>query len=50
MHCTAKKYEADREGMENYGIRKIDAVLTTRELGKMKMCIRDSFHIILVKQ
>lgn len=35
MPCTSKKYEADREGMENYGIRNIDAVLTTRELSKM---------------
>ena len=39
MPCTAKKYEADREGMENYGLRNIDAVLTTRELAKM---IKDS--------
>lgn len=39
MPCTAKKYEADREEMKNYGIRNIDAVLTTRELGKM---IKDS--------
>lgn len=39
MPCTAKKYEADREGMENYGLRNIDAVLTTRELAQM---IKDS--------
>lgn len=35
MPCTAKKYEADRDEMENDGIRNIDAVITTRELAKM---------------
>ncbi|SHI70162.1 NADH-quinone oxidoreductase subunit G [Clostridium cavendishii DSM 21758] len=35
MPCTAKKYEADREEMENNGLRNIDAVITTRELVKM---------------
>ncbi|WP_027631367.1 ferredoxin hydrogenase [Clostridium hydrogeniformans] len=35
MPCTAKKYEADREEMENDGLRNIDAVITTRELAKM---------------
>lgn len=35
MPCTAKKYEADRPGMENNGLRNIDAVITTRELAKM---------------
>ncbi|WP_238885007.1 ferredoxin hydrogenase [Clostridium sp. YIM B02551] len=35
MPCTAKKYEADRPEMETNGLRDIDAVLTTRELGKM---------------
>ncbi|ASW41986.1 ferredoxin hydrogenase [Clostridium isatidis] len=35
MPCTAKKYEADRPGMEFEGIRNIDAVITTRELAKM---------------
>ena len=35
MPCTAKKYEADREEMEQNGLRDIDAVLTTRELAKL---------------
>ena len=35
MPCTAKKYEADREDMEQNGLRDIDAVITTRELAKM---------------
>ncbi|MBU3134351.1 [FeFe] hydrogenase, group A [Clostridium gasigenes] len=35
MPCTAKKYEADREEMQNIGLRNIDAVITTRELAKM---------------
>ncbi|MBQ6493894.1 MAG: iron hydrogenase small subunit [Erysipelotrichaceae bacterium] len=35
MPCTAKKFEKDRPEMENEGIRDVDAVLTTRELGKL---------------
>lgn len=35
MPCIAKKYEADRPEMINDGIRNIDAVITTRELGMM---------------
>jgi len=35
MPCTAKKFEADREEMQNNGLRNIDAVITTRELAKM---------------
>ena len=35
MPCTAKKYEADRDEMQNDGQRNIDAVITTRELAKM---------------
>jgi len=35
MPCTAKKYECQREEMENRGVRNVDAVLTTRELGRM---------------
>jgi iron-only hydrogenase group A len=35
MPCTAKKYEAQRPEMHTGGIRDIDAVLTTRELGNM---------------
>ncbi len=36
MPCTAKKYEAAREEMQvNENIPDVDAVLTTRELGKM---------------
>ena len=35
MPCTAKKYEAQRPEMKNDGLRDVDAVLTTRELGKL---------------
>ena len=35
MPCTAKKYEKSRSEMEVDGLRDVDAVLTTRELGKL---------------
>lgn len=35
MPCVAKKYECSREEMEQEGIRDVDAVITTRELGRM---------------
>ena len=35
MPCTAKKFEKERPEMEVDGIRDVDAVLTTRELGKL---------------
>ncbi|MGL4874471.1 MAG: ferredoxin hydrogenase [Clostridium sp.] len=35
MPCITKKFEMNRPEMENDGIRNIDAVLTTRELGRM---------------
>ncbi len=35
MPCTAKKYEAQRPEMESNGLRDVDAVLTTRELGRL---------------
>lgn len=35
MPCTAKKYEAARDEMSDSGHRDVDAVLTTRELGRM---------------
>jgi iron-only hydrogenase group A len=35
MPCTAKKYECHRPEMKASGTRDVDAVLTTRELGKM---------------
>jgi iron-only hydrogenase group A len=35
MPCTAKKYEASRPEMRSSGYRDVDAVLTTRELGRM---------------
>ncbi len=35
MPCTAKKFEIDRPVMEVNGLRDVDAVITTRELGKM---------------
>jgi len=35
MPCTAKKFEKSRPEMEVDGIRDVDAVLTTRELGRL---------------
>jgi NADP-reducing hydrogenase subunit HndD len=35
MPCTAKKFEAQREEMNSSGVRDVDVVLTTRELGRM---------------
>ncbi len=35
MPCTAKKYEAQRPEMNSSGVRDVDYVLTTRELGRM---------------
>ena len=35
MPCTAKKFEKERPVMEHDGLRDVDAVLTTRELGRL---------------
>ena len=35
MPCTAKKYEKQRPELSNDGVMDVDAVLTTRELGKL---------------
>lgn len=35
MPCTAKKFEAQRPEMNDSGVRDVDYVLTTRELGRM---------------
>ncbi len=35
MPCTAKKFEAQRSELSNNGLQDVDAVLTTRELGRM---------------
>jgi len=35
MPCTAKKYEASRAEFRKNGIKDVDCVLTTRELGQM---------------
>lgn len=35
MPCTAKKFEITREEMFNNGLANVDAVITTRELGRM---------------
>lgn len=35
MPCTAKKFEANRPEMYDSGVRDVDVVLTTRELGRM---------------
>ena len=35
MPCTAKKFEKEREQLQVNGLRDVDAVLTTRELGRL---------------
>lgn len=35
MPCTAKKFECSREEMHDSGVKDVDIVLTTRELGRM---------------
>ncbi len=35
MPCTAKKFEKDREQLQKDGMKDVDAVLTTRELGRL---------------
>ena len=35
MPCTAKKYEKERDALKTKGLADVDAVLTTRELGKL---------------
>ncbi len=35
MPCTAKKYEKDRPALTTNGLKDVDAVLTTRELGNL---------------
>ncbi len=35
MPCTAKKFEKEREQLTTNGMKDVDAVLTTRELGKL---------------
>ena len=35
MPCTAKKYEANKSEYQNDGIKDVDYVLTTQEIGKM---------------
>lgn len=46
MPCTAKKYEAAREEMKVDDLADVDAVLTTRELGKMIKQARINFPAI----
>ena len=35
MHCTAKKFEAQRPELSNNGLQDVDVVITTRELARM---------------
>jgi NADH-quinone oxidoreductase subunit G/NADP-reducing hydrogenase subunit HndD len=44
MPCVAKKGEIKREEMEANGLRDVDAVITTRELGKMIKEARIDFN------
>lgn len=46
MPCTAKKHEKNREEMKQNGLQDVDAVLTTRECGKLiKMFGLDFEHL-----
>jgi NADP-reducing hydrogenase subunit HndD len=44
MPCTAKKFEAARAEMNASGVRDVDIVLTTRELGRMIKQTGIDFH------
>lgn len=44
MPCTAKKFEAQRPEMNARGVQDVDAVLTTRELGRMIKQAGIDFH------
>ena len=44
MPCTAKKFECQRPEMAASGVRDVDVVLTTRELGKMIHAAGLDFH------
>lgn len=44
MPCTAKKFEAQRGEMNDSGVRDVDYVLTTRELGRMIEGAGIDFH------
>ena len=46
MPCTAKKFEAQRPEMGRNDISDVDAVLTTRELGKLFHKFGIDFHVI----
>ena len=46
MPCTAKKFEAQRPEMNTGGVRDVDVVLTTRELGKMIRAAGIEFDIL----
>lgn len=46
MPCTAKKYESQRPEMEVDGLRDVDAVLTTRELGIMLRSIGVNYPVL----
>ena len=44
MPCTAKKFESQRPEMNDSGVRDVDIVLTTRELGRMIRQAGIDFH------
>ena len=47
MPCTAKKFEAQRDEMNASGVRDVDYVLTTRELGRLiKMSGIDFLNLV----
>lgn len=50
MPCTAKKFEAQRPEMGRNGISDVDAVLTTRELGKLFHLYGIDFHDLKAEQ
>jgi NADP-reducing hydrogenase subunit HndD len=46
MPCTAKKFECQRPEMDASGVRDVDVVLTTRELGKMIRAAGINFDVL----
>ncbi len=46
MPCTAKKFEADRPEMVDSGVKDVDFVLTTRELGRMIKSAGINFNLL----
>lgn len=50
MPCTAKKFESQRPEMSDSGVRDVDAVLTTRELGRILKQAGVEFSVLTEEQ